>query len=99
MEEHELREISTQAAKAQKLLEDETFKGAINSVRSAIFERWEACSIEDKESAHELKLMLKLLNDLRGNLEMAVHNGRMAANELNIDKSLLRKIRERTRIF
>jgi hypothetical protein len=99
MEEHELREISTRAAKAEKLLQDETFSGAFNSVRAAIFERWESCSIEDKESAHELKVMLKLLNDLRGNIEMAVHNGRMAANELNIDKNLLRKIKDRTRIF
>lgn len=99
MEEYELREISTQAAKAEKLLQDETFVGAFNSVRSAIFERWETCGIEDKQTAHELKLMLKLLNDLKGNLEMAVHNGRMAANELNIDKSLLQRIKDRTRIF
>lgn len=99
MEDHELREISTQAAKAEKLLQDETFTGAFNNLRSAILERWEMCAIEDKETAHELKLMLKLLNDLRGNLEMAVHNGNMASSQLNIDKSLMRKIKDRTRIF
>lgn len=99
MEDHELREISTQAAKAEKLLQDETFTGAFNNLRSAILERWEMCAIEDKETAHELKLMLKLLNDLRGNLEMAVHNGNMASNQLSVDKGLLRRIKERTRIF
>lgn len=99
MEEHELIEIGTKAAKAEKLLQDETFKGAFNTLRSAILERWEMCAIEDKATAHELKLMLKLLNDLRGNLEMAVHNGNMAANQLKIDKTLMQKIKDRTRIF
>lgn len=99
MEEHELREISTRAAKAEKLLNDETFKAALENLRNAILERWEACSVEDRQTAHELKLMLKLLNDLKGNLVVAITNGKMAANQLNIDQSVGRKIAERLRIF
>lgn len=99
MEEHELRQISTDGSRAEKLLNDDTFKGAVSSVRNAIFERWESCDPSDRTTAHELKLMLKLLNDLRGNLQLAVEQGRMASDQLSIDKGLARKIAERLRVF
>jgi hypothetical protein len=36
--------------------------------------------------AHELKLMLKLLSDVRANLEQAVMDGKLAAAELKTQR-------------
>ena len=69
-------------SKAQKLLSDPLFQEAFDLVRQALHERWENAPLRDKEGAHELKLQLKLLNDVRANLEQAVANGKLAAAEL-----------------
>jgi hypothetical protein len=71
-----------EGSKAQRLLEDEAFIQAFKDVKQAILDKWEAAPLRDREGAHELKLMLKLLADLKANLEMAVNNGKMAAAEL-----------------
>jgi hypothetical protein len=68
--------------RAQRLLEDPVLSKAFDDVRAAIIERWEAAPLRDQEGAHELRLMLKLLTDVKGNLELAVSNGQLAAHEL-----------------
>jgi hypothetical protein len=40
-------------------------------------ERFEACPIRDIEGQHEIKLMLKLLVDVRANLQSVVDNGKV----------------------
>lgn len=70
--------------RAQHLLDDPVLKQAFDDVRAAIIERWEAAPIRDTEGAHELKLMLRILSDVRGNLELAVQNGKLAAEELRM---------------
>lgn len=70
------------AVKAEKLLKDETLTQAFDDVRQAIIDRWERAPLRDRDGAHELKLMLKLLSDVRANLEQAVSNGKLAAEEL-----------------
>jgi hypothetical protein len=76
----------TAGTRAQRLLEDEILTKAFADVRSAIIERWETAPIRDTEGQHELKLMLRVLSDVRGNLELAVHNGKLAAEELRMQK-------------
>jgi hypothetical protein len=68
--------------KAEKLLNDETLTKAFDDVRSAIHEAWESAPMRDKDGQHELKLMLKLLSDVRANLERALADGKLAAAEL-----------------
>jgi len=70
--------------RAQRLLEDEILTKAFADVRSAIIERWESTPTRDHEGQHELKLMLRILTDVRGNLELAVQNGKLAAQELRM---------------
>jgi hypothetical protein len=72
----------TRGARAQQLLTDPLLTEAFTLVAQAIHEKWENAPLSDKEGAHELKLMLKLLSDVRANLEMAVHDGRMAQEKL-----------------
>jgi len=68
--------------RAQSLLDDETLTKAFADVREAIFQMIEACPIRDSEGAEKLRLQLKLLRDVRSNLEAAVSNGKIEAEEL-----------------
>lgn len=77
-----LQEERDRGAKAEKLLKDPILDEAFSLVRNAIIERWEATPMRDRDGAHELKLMLKLLGDVRANLEQAVADGKLAAAEL-----------------
>lgn len=74
---------------ATELLEMLAFQNAVESVKAAIHERWATSPLKDHEGQHELRLMLKLLEDLLGNLQVAVDNGKMAANELEIQRSMV----------
>lgn len=77
-----------QGERARQALE--VLDGAFTSVREAIFARWADTPIRDKDGAHELRLMLKVLDDTRAVLTVAVSDGKLAAAELNRlnDKSL-----------
>lgn len=68
--------------KADKLLNDPMFAECFSDVRDVLIEAWEQAPIRDKEGAHELKLMLKLLGDVRAILERAITDGKIAAAEL-----------------
>jgi hypothetical protein len=70
------------AHRAKAILDNPTYQESFELVRQAILEQWEATPIRDKDGAHELKLMLKLLGDVRANLERAIADGTMAAHEL-----------------
>ena len=56
---------------------------AFTLVAQAIHEAWEACPLRDTDGAHVLKLQLKLLGDVRANLEQAVTDGKLAAAEID----------------
>jgi len=78
-----LPDVVAKGAEAQALLETPAFVSAFESVRSAIHEQWAASPIRDAQGQHELKLMLKLLNDLLTVLEVAVVDGNEARRELD----------------
>jgi hypothetical protein len=73
-------------AEAQRVLADPAIAKAFADTESAILDKWMACPIRDKEAQHELKLMHKLLGDVRANLEQAVTDGKLAAEELRISE-------------
>lgn len=75
-------EVISTGARAMRLLEDPVLTQAFADVRLAIIERWEAAPIRDTEGKHELHLMLRLLTDVKANLELAVTNGKLAQEEL-----------------
>lgn len=77
-----LQEDLTRGQKADRLLHDPTLCEAFDLVRDAIIQKWETTPLRDRDGAHELKLMLKLLGDVRANLEQAVADGKLAAAEL-----------------
>jgi hypothetical protein len=68
--------------RAARLVNDPVFQEAFELVSNAIHEQWAQCPIRDKEGAHELRLMLKLLGDVRAVLETAVGDGKLAVQKL-----------------
>ena len=67
------------AQKAQKLLDDPVLGEAFAAVRHAIFDQIEQTPIRDRDALHEWRLMLKLLRDVRANLDEAIRNGKLVA--------------------
>lgn len=84
-----LEEQLAAGSRAQRLLDDPILSKAFDDVRLAIIEKWESAPLRDREGAHELRLMLKLLADVKGSLELAVMNGKLAADELRIRNDAL----------
>ncbi len=68
--------------RAARLLADPMLQEAFGLVAQAIHERWADCPLRDREGAHELRLMLKLLGDVRAVLESTVADGKVAVAEL-----------------
>ena len=68
--------------RAAAILGNPAFNEAFEMVKQAIFEAWSSAPIRDHEGQHELKLQLKLLGDVRANLERALSDGKLAAEEL-----------------
>lgn len=77
-----LQDDIERGTKAERLLKDDTLIQAFADVSAAIHDKWEQSPIRDVEGQHELKLMLRLLGDVRANLERALQDGKLAAQEL-----------------
>lgn len=81
-----LHKEATVGAVARGLMENEAYRNAVSEVRSAILRQWEAAPLRDKEGHHELKLMLKLLNDLEANIKQAADTGKLAEMQIAQEK-------------
>lgn len=79
---------------AESLLGNELYKESWQEVRSAIIQAWEKAPIRDKEGQNELKLMLKLLTDVKKNVEQVVSTGKMAKIQIERE-TLLDKAKRR----
>lgn len=79
------------AAKAQALLSDPELSAAFEAVRASILERIEACPIRDVEGMMNLRLQLKLLNDVRANLQSVVNTGKVIQERITFMERIKRK--------
>lgn len=73
-------------AKADALLKNDMFNEGFAMVRSAILERLESWPLNDSHGAEQLRMMLKLLRDVRANFEQAVKDGKVAAFRLDEER-------------
>jgi hypothetical protein len=69
-------------SRARILLESEPYKDAIGKVRQGIYDKWAASPVLDKDGQHALRLMLKLLDDLEGNIKEAATTGKLASLQI-----------------
>lgn len=70
-------QILRKADQAKSILENEAMRDAFAGVRAALLDKFEQCPIRDKEGQHEIKLMLKLLGDVRANLQSMIDSGKV----------------------
>jgi hypothetical protein len=73
------------AAAAKRALDNPALQAAFASVREAIVHRIETCPMRDTEGAEKLRIMLRLLNDVRTNLESAVNDGKVVELRIRAD--------------
>lgn len=72
----------TRGAHAKRLLDDPLLTEAFESVERAIHDKWASAPLSDRDGQHELLVMLKLMRDVRANLEHALADGNFAADKL-----------------
>lgn len=73
---------SAKGDKAESLLNNEIFRESITNLRQAITQKWQSCDVKDKESAHELLIMIKLIDGLEQNIKSFVVDGKKAKFEI-----------------
>ena len=74
------------AQKAERIVNDELFKEAFESVRQALIQKFETAPVNDVEGMGKVRLCLKLLHDVRANLERVIADGKVAEFELQEKK-------------
>lgn len=77
---------------ARQVIENEIYAEAWKSVRDGIISAWESAPIRDKEGQNELKLMLKLLTDVRRNIETVMNTGKMAKIQIERESMFKRAV-------
>lgn len=76
------------AQKAERILSDDVFKEAFENTRQAIFAKIEQTPIRDAEGLANLRLCLKLLNDVRANLTQVLNDGKIEQFRIEEKKRL-----------
>lgn len=79
---------------ADKWLETPLYQEAVESVRNAILQSWAASPIRDKEGQHELRLMLKALDDVVGYVKETAQTGKLARIQYEQDNGIKQRIKE-----
>lgn len=74
----ELNEELQRGDMAAAVLDNPIYAESWDMVRAGIIAAWENCPIRDKEGQNELKLMLKVLGDVRKTVEQTMQTGKLA---------------------
>ena len=86
------REAMARASKAQALLNDPELNAAFEAVKNSIHDRIDACPIRDVDGLVSLRLQLKLLNDVKANLQSVVSTGKVIQDRLTWLERAKRKV-------
>lgn len=78
------------AQKAERILKDDLYQESFELTRQAIFQKIEATPIRDTEGLTQLRMCLKLLTDVRANLEQVLRDGKVAEFNIEEKKRLLK---------
>ena len=74
----ELSEELRRGELAASVLDNPIYAESWELVRAGIIAAWENAPIRDKEGQNELKLMLKVLGDVRKTVEQTMQTGKLA---------------------
>lgn len=81
---------------AAAVLDNPIYAESWDMVRNGIISAWENAPIRDKEGQNELKLMLKVLGDVRKTVEQTMQTGKMARIRLE-QEGLVSRMFNRTK--
>lgn len=90
-----LGEDAKRGEDAEALFASPAFQTALYRVRRGIHERFAASPVSDLEGQHELRLMLKVLDDIEGNLAADVRDGKLAKEQLRLEQEAVKRKKER----
>lgn len=76
----------SKGARAQTFLNSEVYKEAYGKVRQGIIDKWSESPVADKDGQHELRLMLKVLDDIHHNIVSVVNTGKLASKQIEEEK-------------
>lgn len=82
--------------RAGLLLND--LKPYFDMVELAILDTWKKSPVADEKGQHELRLMIKLLNDLQANIKTAIDTGKLASVQIERE-NIIDKARNAVRRF
>ena len=83
--------------RAEQLLANEIYAECMAKVRQGIHDAWAASPIRDKEGQNELRLMLKLLDDLEANVKSVANTGKLALRQIEHERTLKQQIKDAAR--
>ena len=82
------------ADRAKEVLENEAFQQVFADAKQEISEQWMKSPARDAEGREKLWLMLSLLNKLETMLQKSLDDGKLAAKELQYQRSLAEKVKD-----
>jgi len=86
-------------AKAEHLLRNELYVECIGKVRQGIYEKFATSPVGDKDGQHELRLMLKCLDDVEANIREIATTGKMAAKQIEEERTLKERAKSAIHAF
>jgi predicted ArsR family transcriptional regulator len=79
------------ADRAKEVLENEAFQQVFADAKQEITDQWQKSPARDNEGREKLWLMLSLLNKLETMLQASLDSGKLAAKELQYQRTLAEK--------
>lgn len=74
--------------RADALLNNDIYKESVGKVRQGIHDAWAAAPLRDVEGQTNLRLMLKLLDDLEKNIKQVAQTGKMASIQIETENKV-----------
>lgn len=68
--------------KAESLLKDEIFSKVVEDMRAKIINEWASSPLRDVEGQYNLRLMIKILDDMVSNIVTDYETGRLAKKQI-----------------
>lgn len=82
----------TRGRMAEALLNNATLTEALDAIEREVIEQWEVCPARDHEGREQLWMLYKISKKFRGLLDGYVQTGKLASENLRLEKEKRFKI-------
>ena len=86
-------------SKADHLLRNALYVECVEKVRQGIYDKFATSPVGDKDGQHELRLMLKCLDDIEANIREIATTGKMAAKQIEEERTLKERAKSAIHAF